>query len=181
MRTAMPTRQFVITHIKTAGSHNWGNAEQAIARIVAAREEGLPVYADLYPYRASDNGVDFLPVPLRFVFSRDEVAALFSPVELSAEAVRWSYRLDPALHYRYQLEALAQQPWPLVADLIGTSDRVRREPAYRYRIRELLATDADASHLLDRVDARIDGVDGAANIENLASPGGGARRASFIS
>jgi len=161
----------VITHIKTAGARNWGKADEAIARIKAARAEGVPVYADLYPYRVSDNGIDFTPVPLRFVFSREDVATLFSPVELTPDAaVRWSYRVDPALHSRYRLETLVKQPWPLVAELIGASDRVRRERAYRYAIRECLEDESRTAALLERVDAHIGGTEGAAHIQITRHP-----------
>ncbi len=39
-----------IFHLKAAGKQNWGKMELAIARIKAARAEGQPVAADVYPY-----------------------------------------------------------------------------------------------------------------------------------
>lgn len=43
----------IVTHIKALGPHVWGYSAQAIARIEAARAEGVDVWADQYPYEAS--------------------------------------------------------------------------------------------------------------------------------
>jgi N-acyl-D-amino-acid deacylase len=42
-----------ISHVKAAGRPNWGKVADALALIDAAREEGLDVMADAYPYTAS--------------------------------------------------------------------------------------------------------------------------------
>src|SRR5204863_296456 len=47
---AMPVQ---VSHVKAAGRPNWGNVPRALALIDAAREEGLDVLADVYPYTAS--------------------------------------------------------------------------------------------------------------------------------
>jgi N-acyl-D-amino-acid deacylase len=49
-----------IAHIKTSGQANWPLAEAAIARVEAARREGLQVHADRYPYLASGTELDVL-------------------------------------------------------------------------------------------------------------------------
>jgi N-acyl-D-amino-acid deacylase len=46
-----------IYHLKAAGSGNWPKMAQAIARIEAARAEGLPVTANMYPYIAGATGL----------------------------------------------------------------------------------------------------------------------------
>jgi len=46
-----------IYHIK-AGWGNWDKFDEMIRRIEAARAEGLPVTADMYPYHASATGLD---------------------------------------------------------------------------------------------------------------------------
>jgi dihydroorotase/N-acyl-D-amino-acid deacylase len=46
-----------IYHLKAAGKRNWPKAAQAIARIAAAREKGLDVGADMYPYVAGSTGL----------------------------------------------------------------------------------------------------------------------------
>ena len=47
-----------IYHLKATGRANWPRIEDAISRIEAARAEGLPVTADMYPYPASGTGLD---------------------------------------------------------------------------------------------------------------------------
>ena len=46
-----------IYHLKAAGRRNWHKARLAIARIEAAREQGLDVAADMYPYIAGSTGL----------------------------------------------------------------------------------------------------------------------------
>jgi N-acyl-D-amino-acid deacylase len=43
----------VVTHVKALGPDVWGLSEAVVARIEAARAEGLDIYADQYPYHAS--------------------------------------------------------------------------------------------------------------------------------
>jgi len=45
-------------HLKAAGKENWGKLDSAIARIEAARAEGLAVTADMYTYTAGATGLD---------------------------------------------------------------------------------------------------------------------------
>lgn len=47
-----------IYHLKAAGRSNWHKMDAAIARIEAARAEGLPVTADMYLYPFSGTGLD---------------------------------------------------------------------------------------------------------------------------
>jgi N-acyl-D-amino-acid deacylase len=47
-----------IYHLKAAGRSNWHKLDEAIARIEAARSEGLRVTADMYTYAASSTGLD---------------------------------------------------------------------------------------------------------------------------
>lgn len=49
-----------IYHLKASGQENWSKFEQAVAKIEAARAEGLPLGADIYPYRASSTGLDIM-------------------------------------------------------------------------------------------------------------------------
>ena len=44
-----------IVHLKCSGLDNWGKAAQILAMIDAARQEGLAVDCDVYPYRAGSN------------------------------------------------------------------------------------------------------------------------------
>jgi N-acyl-D-amino-acid deacylase len=55
-----------IYHLKTSGKKNWGRMPQVLKRIERAREEGLDVSADTYPYPASSNSLDAsLPIWVR--------------------------------------------------------------------------------------------------------------------
>ncbi|MEZ5915575.1 MAG: amidohydrolase family protein [Parvularculaceae bacterium] len=47
-----------IYHFKASGRPNWDKLDQAIARIEAAREEGLAITTDMYAYPASSTGLD---------------------------------------------------------------------------------------------------------------------------
>ncbi|WDQ15781.1 serine hydrolase [Rhodopirellula sp. P2] len=55
-----------IFHLKAAGRQNWGKMQLAIARIKAARSEGHPVTADIYPYINNGLGIDALIHPRHF-------------------------------------------------------------------------------------------------------------------
>jgi N-acyl-D-amino-acid deacylase len=47
-----------VYHLKAAGKQNWPKMKQAIARIEAARQEGLSISANMYPYTAGATGLD---------------------------------------------------------------------------------------------------------------------------
>jgi len=53
-----------IYHLKAAGRRNWHKASLAIARIEAARDEGLDIGADMYPYIAGSTGLAACLPPL---------------------------------------------------------------------------------------------------------------------
>jgi N-acyl-D-amino-acid deacylase len=52
-----------IYHLKAAGSANWSKLDGAIARIEAARQSGLKITADMYPYTAGATGLDAVMPP----------------------------------------------------------------------------------------------------------------------
>lgn len=47
-----------VYHLKVAGWRNWDKLDALIERFEAARAEGLPITADMYPYNASGTGLD---------------------------------------------------------------------------------------------------------------------------
>jgi len=47
-----------VYHLKAAGESNWPKMDEAIARIKAARAEGLAISADMYTYVAGATGLD---------------------------------------------------------------------------------------------------------------------------
>jgi N-acyl-D-aspartate/D-glutamate deacylase len=52
-----------ISHLKAAGTRNWGKAEAAVAKIEAARREGLDVTCDVYPYHFSSTSLQAVIPP----------------------------------------------------------------------------------------------------------------------
>lgn len=49
-----------ISHLKTSGRESWCKLDAALARIEAARQAGLAVYADRYPYVAGGTDLDIV-------------------------------------------------------------------------------------------------------------------------
>ena len=52
-----------VYHLKASGKQNWPLMSKAIERIQAARDAGLDVTADMYPYAASGTGLDSVLPP----------------------------------------------------------------------------------------------------------------------
>jgi N-acyl-D-aspartate/D-glutamate deacylase len=55
-----------ISHIKVNGRRNWGKAPEVIALIRKARDEGLVVTADQYPYVASSTSLAAMVIPAKY-------------------------------------------------------------------------------------------------------------------
>ncbi|MCG9915938.1 MAG: amidohydrolase family protein [Phenylobacterium sp.] len=53
----------IVTHMKMLGPSVWGQSEQAVAMINAARAEGLSIWGDQYPYAASGSSLQASLVP----------------------------------------------------------------------------------------------------------------------
>jgi N-acyl-D-amino-acid deacylase len=53
----------VVTHVKALGPRVWGFGSVIVQRIEAAREEGIEVYTDQYPYAASSTGLSSALLP----------------------------------------------------------------------------------------------------------------------
>ena len=49
-----------ISHFKLSGQHNWGRSKETIPMIIAARNEGIEVTIDQYPYTASSTSISTL-------------------------------------------------------------------------------------------------------------------------
>lgn len=49
-----------ISHFKLSGQQNWGRSKETVAMIIKAREEGIDVTIDQYPYTASSTGLSTL-------------------------------------------------------------------------------------------------------------------------
>lgn len=53
----------VLTHVKALGPNVWGFGQAIVRRVERAREEGVQVFADQYPYTASATGLDAALLP----------------------------------------------------------------------------------------------------------------------
>ncbi len=92
-----------IYHLKASGRHCWHKMPDAIARIQAARDSGVDVTADMYPYAASGTGLDSVLPPWL------------------AEGGQYFERLaDPAVQARVRAEVLAPSgDWEALARGLG--------------------------------------------------------------
>jgi len=69
-----------IYHLKMSHKRNWPRMDELLARIEAARAEGLPVTADIYTYHASSTGLNYdLPAWVMEGGHEDFVARLQDP------------------------------------------------------------------------------------------------------
>ena len=46
-----------IAHLKMSGKKQWGRTDELVRNIREARQSGIPVTADMYPYRAASSGI----------------------------------------------------------------------------------------------------------------------------
>lgn len=64
-----------ISHFKLSGQNNWGRSTQTVAMVVKAREEGLDVTIDQYPYTASSTSLSTLLPDWVLADGKDSMAA----------------------------------------------------------------------------------------------------------
>ena len=99
-----------IYHLKAAGQANWQKMDQAIARIEAARAQGLKITADMYTYTAGATGLDASMPP--WVLDGGYEAA-------------YKRLADPAI--RPKIAAAIRKPgndWENLYSAAGSADRV---------------------------------------------------------
>lgn len=71
-----------IFHLKTAYKANWGKMAEVLARIHAARDRGLDITANQYPYVRASNGLDAcLPLWVREGGTQKMIARLKDPAQ----------------------------------------------------------------------------------------------------
>ncbi len=148
----------VATHIKCAGPRNWGKAGAAVARLKKARQSGLAVYADLYPYATSSDGIHVSPRSLE-----ESIQDLDRPDweflrELSMkELLRTAYRLNPALSALYTNEFLLRQPASTIqAGLIDSlREHARSESSSLQRLQQLMENSQQREKAVRRLEQEI--------------------------
>ena len=80
-----------IYHLKAGGQQNWSKLDAAIAKVEAARKEGLEITADMYTYTAGSTGLD----------------AAMPPWVQEGGYAAWAARLkDPKIRERVRREML---------------------------------------------------------------------------
>ena len=117
-----------IYHLKAAGRSNWPLMGAALARIEAARAEGVPITADMYLYAASGTGLDStLPIWVREGGPRAMLARLRQPdvrarvvAELRAGSRDWT-TVQPVGFATPALRVHAGRRLPEIAALRGKS------------------------------------------------------------
>ncbi|WP_411278714.1 N-acyl-D-amino-acid deacylase family protein [Gemmatimonas sp.] len=99
-----------IYHLKAAGESNWPKMEKVLARIEAARAEGLEITADIYPYTAGATGLD----------------AAMPPWVQEGGYASWAKRLqDPAIRQRVATEMRTPtDQWESLLLAAGSPERV---------------------------------------------------------
>jgi N-acyl-D-aspartate/D-glutamate deacylase len=103
-----------ISHFKATGKPNWGSLEKAVRLVREARERGVEITADMYPYRNSAT------VPLQIVFSVPPGMGPFDELEKMAAREGISGEESAALAARYA----------------GELTKSLRDPEARERIRK---------------------------------------------
>ena len=131
----------IVTHVKALGPPVWGLSQHVVKRIEAARERGVEVYADQYPYVASATGLAAALLPrwaeeggraalLERLSSEDELEqireAMIENLERRGGAERIQFRFarsDPSIEGR-TLAAVARErdldPVDLALELLRT-------------------------------------------------------------
>ncbi|MGH7443857.1 MAG: N-acyl-D-amino-acid deacylase family protein [Longimicrobiales bacterium] len=99
-----------IYHLKAAGEANWGKIDEVIAKVEAARAEGLEITADMYTYTAGATGLD----------------AAMPPWVQEGGLREWIRRLqDPAIRARVMTEMRTPtDEWESLYLLSGSPERV---------------------------------------------------------
>lgn len=99
-----------IYHLKAAGRANWPKMAQVLAKVDSARNAGLEITADLYPYPAGATGLD----------------ASMPPWVQSGGYAKWAERLrDPKIRARVRREMVTPtDAWESLYLAAGSPDRI---------------------------------------------------------
>ena len=78
-----------ISHFKLSGQQNWGRSHQTLPMIIAARNEGLDVTIDQYPYTASSTSLSTLLPDEILADGQDSIAARLSRPEIRKQVTAY--------------------------------------------------------------------------------------------
>ena len=148
---AGPGARLQVSHLKCGSKAVWGRAGEAVARLEAARAEGLDVAADQYPYTAASTTLATVLPPALLALGVDEcVAALTDPHIRDLRAQR-----DRARHLglgeRGRRPRLGRHPDRVCREPpgLGRADRWPSSPTRRHADPSDLAFDALVDDRLD--------------------------------
>jgi N-acyl-D-aspartate/D-glutamate deacylase len=83
-----------VSHLKAAGRPMWGKSSEALALIAQARQQGLKITADQYPYTAGSTTLEATIIPLRYrEGTRQEMLARFDDPQVR-EAIQELLKRD---------------------------------------------------------------------------------------
>ena len=148
----------VATHIKCAGPRNWGQAGAVVARLKKARQAGLAVYADLYPYSTSSDGIHVSPQSLQESIRDLERSNWEFLLKLSMkELLRTAYRLNPALKALYTHEFLGRQPAAMIQSGLIDSlrEHLRSEKGSLERLQRLMENSQQREKAIQRLEREL--------------------------
>src|SRR4051794_36706332 len=86
-----------ISHFKVGGQQNWGRSKQTLAMVMQAREQGLDVTIDQYPYTASSTSLSTLLPEWVLADNNDSIKARLQRSEIKKQVI--DYMLNK-LHQR---------------------------------------------------------------------------------
>lgn len=76
-----------ISHFKLSGQQNWGRSRETVAMVTAAREQGIDVTIDQYPYTASSTSISTLLPDALLADGQDSIVARLQRAEQKKEAI----------------------------------------------------------------------------------------------
>jgi len=122
-----------VSHIKLAMASLWGRAPEFLAKMDAARSEGIEITADIYPYEYWQSGMMVL-LPQRDITDRAEVE--FALTEIAPPEGFWFTQFDPQPQYVGKTltevaSMLGTDPASAFMTLIAESEALRAETGER--------------------------------------------------
>jgi N-acyl-D-amino-acid deacylase len=103
-----------ISHFKLSGQQNWGRSKITVPMIIKAREEGLDVTIDQYPYTASSTSLSTLLPDWVLADGQDSIKARLARPEVRKEVVDYMLR-------RLKKRKLKNFSYPVVASFRADS------------------------------------------------------------
>lgn len=142
--TGMPVQ---VSHLKLAMKRLWGDADKTIARLDAARADGVQITADIYPYEYWQSTMMVL-LPERDYTDRDAISFVLD--QIAPPDGMWFTRFDPNPEYVGKtLSEIADlrevDAVTAFSELAAEADRMQQETGER--VESIIGTSMDASDI----------------------------------